>query len=54
MEKTSPKSEVIAISLSDLPEDVEFKKNVCYPYFKDIFKVRGFKLLGPCFSIGRS
>jgi hypothetical protein len=43
MEKTSPKSEVIAISLSDLPEDVEFKKNVCYPYFKDIFKVSEFK-----------
>lgn len=39
MERTSPKSEVIAISLSDLPEDVEFKKNVCYPYFKDIYKV---------------
>jgi len=40
MERTSPKAEVVAISLSDLPEDIEFKKNVCYPYFKDIYKVR--------------
>jgi hypothetical protein len=38
MERSSPK-ETVAIQISDLPEDVEFKRNVCYPYFKDIFKV---------------
>ena len=35
----SPRNDTIAISLSDLPEDIEFKRNVCYPYFKDIFRV---------------